>query len=127
MTHSERILVFSDELPSDTIRGALEARGFDVVAAADRDTAYRQLLESSFDLIIIDLADAQAGVEFIEFVCDILKLRDTSVLTLAEWGTGQPTLALSKGADAFEPKPVDAERLVSAVERLLRKKMTAIP
>ena len=31
-------------------------------------------------------------------------------------------LALSQGADAYEPKPVDAARLVDAVERLLGTK-----
>jgi len=44
-------------------------------------------------------------------------------LTVAQWGTGQATIALAQGADAFEPKPVEADRLVDAIERLLRPGM----
>ncbi|MFS8085451.1 MAG: hypothetical protein ACMG6H_07450, partial [Acidobacteriota bacterium] len=33
------------------------------------------------------------------------------------------TLALTKGADAYEPKPISAERLIAAVDRLLRQKI----
>jgi DNA-binding response OmpR family regulator len=124
MTQSQRILVLSDGGPSTVVRGALEERGFNVTAAEDRDSAYRQLLESPFDLIVVDLTKAEEGAEFVGRVRETAILRHTFVLTLAAWGTGQPTLALANGADAFEAKPVDATRLVLAVERLLRKQMT---
>jgi CheY-like chemotaxis protein len=42
------------------------------------------------------------------------------IMTVAEWGTGQATMALAQGVDAFEPKPVEAVRLVEAIERLLQ-------
>jgi len=47
-------------------------------------------------------------------------------MVIAEWGTGQPMLALSHGADAFEPKPVDEPRLLAAVKRLLRPNMVMV-
>ena len=119
MFRSQRILILSDAAPSRVIRGALEERGFSVTNASNRHTAYASLLESSFDLVIVDLAKADYGAEFVGRMRATPQLRKTFVLTLAEWGTGQPTLALSQGADAYEPKPVDAPRLVSAVERLL--------
>ena len=103
------------------IRGALEARGFSVTNASNRHTAYASLLKSSFDLVIVDLAKADCGAEFVGRMRATPKLSKTFVMTLAEWGTGQPTLALSQGADAYEPKPVNAPRLISAVERLLRR------
>ena len=117
----QRILIVSDEAPSRVIRGALEERGFSVTNAGDRRTAYDSLLESPFDLVVVDLAQPDYGAEFVERVRATPKLNKTFVLTVAEWGTGQPTLALSQGADAYEPKPIDARRLVSAVERLLRE------
>ena len=115
----QRILILSDGAPSRVIRGALEERGFSVTNASSRHTAYASLLESSFDLVVVDLAQPDYGAEFVGRVRATPKLSKTFVLTLAEWGTGQPTLALSQGADAYEPKPIDATRLVSAVERLL--------
>jgi DNA-binding response OmpR family regulator len=124
MTQSQRILVLSDEVPSTIARGALEERGFKVIAAEDSDTAFRKLLESPFDLVVVDLVKPEEGVEFVGRVRDTAKLRQTFVLTVAEWGTGQATMALARGADSIEPRPVDATRLVLAVERLLRKQMT---
>src|SRR2546426_5156709 len=123
MFRSQRILIVSEEAPSRVIRGALEERGFSVTSAGDHRTAYASLLESPFDLVVVDLAKPDYGAEFVGHVCATPKLSKTFVLTLAEWGTGQPTLALSQGADAYEPKPIDATRLVSAVERLLYQDM----
>ncbi len=119
MFRSQRILIVSDEAPSSVIRGAFEERGFLVTNAGDRRAAYDSLLESPFDLVVVDLAKAEYGAEFLGRLRATPKLSKTFVLTLAEWGTGQPTLALSQGADAYEPKPIDATRLISAVERLL--------
>ena len=118
----QTILIFSDDAVDAFARVALEKRGFSITIAHDADNAYSQLLSSPFDLLIIDVARAQKGVEFVK------RLRATAtpsrilVLTIAGWGTGQATLALTAGADAFESKPVTPERLVNAVERLLRPK-----
>ena len=123
MTHSQRILIVSDEALSESMRGVLEQRGFVVAAARDCEAAYQQLHETSFDLVIIDLARASEGVEFLRSVRATPKLSKTLILTIAGWGTGQPTVALSEGADAYEPKPISAERLITAVDRLLRQEM----
>ena len=123
MTRSQQILIVSDDAPSKFMRGALEQRGFAVEFAQDFDTAYRQLHDSSFDLVIVDVAQATAGIEFVKRLRGTPKLRKTFVLTLADWGTGQATLALTRGADAYEPKPVSPERLLAAVKRLLRQRV----
>lgn len=123
MTQSQRILLVSDEEADRFLPAALEQRGFAITVAQDCESAYSQLLETTFDLVIFDLAEASDGVECVRQVRATPKLSKTLVLTIAEWGTGQPTLALSQGADAYEPKPIDATRLVAAVERLLRQDM----
>jgi DNA-binding response OmpR family regulator len=102
------------------IRSTLEQRGYSVINAANRRKAYTSLLESSFDLVVIDLANPQYGADFIRRIRATPKLCKTLLLTLAKWGTGQATLALSQGADAYEPKPIEAARLVAAIERLLQ-------
>lgn len=101
------------------MRGALEERGFRVTAVPDYEGAYRQLLESRFDLVVIDLVEAVDGVEFIKRVRATPNLTQPLLLVIAEWGTGGATLALSQRADAYEPKPLDAPRLLASVERLL--------
>jgi DNA-binding response OmpR family regulator len=118
-TRSQRILLVTDDGQSEGIRGALAARGFAVTAAPDYESAYRQLLEARFELVVIDLVEAVAGVEFIKRVQGTKNLTQPLLLVIAEWGTGGATLALSQSADAYEPKPVDAAQLVDSVERLL--------
>jgi DNA-binding response OmpR family regulator len=120
MTRPQRILIVSDDAQS--MCGALEARGFAVTAAPDYDSAYRQLFEARFDVVVIDLVEAADGVEFIKRVRAAASLTTPLLLVIVEWGTGGATLALTQRADAYEPKPIDAERLVDSVERLLGTK-----
>jgi DNA-binding response OmpR family regulator len=122
VTRSQRILVVSADAQSAARRGALAARGFTLTVAPDYESAYRQLLETRFELVVIDLVEAAAGVEFIKRVRATANLTQPLLLVIAEWGTGSATLALSQSADAYEPKPIDAARLVDAVERLLGTK-----
>jgi DNA-binding response OmpR family regulator len=118
----QRILIVTDGVQFESMRGALAARGFAVTAAPDYESAYRQLLEVRFGLVVIDLVEAAAGVEFIKRVRAAPNLTQPLLLVIAEWGTGGATLALSQRADAYEPKPVDAKRLVDSVERLFGTK-----
>ena len=123
MPDSQQIFVVSDDAPSKFTRVALEQRGFAVTFAQDFDAAYRQLHDAAFDLVIVDVARATTGVEFVKRLRATPKLSKTFVLTIADWGTGQATLALTEGADGYEPKPVTSERLIAAVERLLRQRV----
>lgn len=120
-----RILVVADGASSDSIRQALQQRGFDISATDSCAKAGQQLSESRFDLVLIDLEVAQAA-EFITQVRNISSSKGTSVLAIGTWGSGQPTIALTAGADAFEPTPVSAERLVDAVERILHKRAAVV-
>ena len=104
------------------MRDAFAARRFAVTSAPNYESAYRQLIKGRFELVAIDLVEAVAGVEFIRRVRTTTNLTQPLLLVIAEWGTGGATLALSQGADAFEPKPIDAARLVDSVERLLGTK-----
>lgn len=130
MTRPTRILIAA---PDDDERGAMRQaleRHFEIVDAADFTEGYALLLESPFDLVVIRSAGPpQAGVEFIKRVRANGRLTGILILAIAEWGTGEPTLALSAGADAFEaangPNPVDVDRLHTSIERLLSQQAAA--
>ena len=122
MIRPQRILIVTDDAQVELMRGALAARGFAVTAAPDYESAYHQLRETRFALVVIDLVEVVEGVEFIKRVQGTTNLTQPLLLVIAEWGTGYATLALSQSADAFEPKPVDAARLVDSVDRLLGTK-----
>jgi DNA-binding response OmpR family regulator len=115
----QRILMVTDDAQFESMRGVLEARGFAVTAAPDYESAYCQLLDARFDLVVIDFIETVDGVEFVKRVRATPNLTQPLLLVIAEWGTGAAALALSQRADAYEPKPLNAARLLASVERLL--------
>ena len=120
---NERIMIISDDEPNASLQRALDGHGFTVTAAESTNDGYERLSQSHFDLVIADLNRPITGVSLIKRIRSNPALRRLLVLTIAAWGTGQPTMALAQGADGFEPAPVDAGRLVAAVAKLLRPNM----
>jgi DNA-binding response OmpR family regulator len=120
----ERILIVSDEQRNRFVCESFAQDGFAATITEDEREGYGQLLESKFDLVIVDLRDATKGLGLIKQIRANPELRKLLILTVAEWGTGQGTMALSQGADGFEPGPFDGKRLLMAVTRLLRPNLT---
>jgi DNA-binding NtrC family response regulator len=116
----QRILIISDDRTSESLRRALDEMGFEVMLTENAEDGYRQLTPARFHLVVINLDWAITASGLIKRIRANPRLSELRVLTLAEWGTGQATVALAQGADAFEPKPIRAGRLADAVERLLR-------
>ena len=126
MTQSQRILIVSDN--ADFPSAALEQRGFAVASANECDMAFAELLGAPFDLLIVDFAPGRGGIEFIKRVRATPQLTGILILVVAEWGTGEPTLALSAGADAYEPNETTSmipSRLITSIERLLSRQAAA--
>lgn len=120
---TQQILIISDDAGREFLRHALIGHGLNVTVSEDADAGYGLLADGEFDLVIGNLSDASTGVDLIQRIRSNAKLSKLLILTVAEWGTGQATIALSQGSDGFEPKPIDANRLVGAVEKLLRPGM----
>jgi DNA-binding response OmpR family regulator len=126
MLKSRRILVVSHD--ADFPRAELEQRELDITIAPDCDAAFDVLLGRPVDLVVVAFAPGPDGIEFIKRVRNTPQLTGILVLIVAEWGTGEPTLALSAGADAFEPgegKAIDSSRLITSIERLLHRQVAA--
>ncbi len=126
MTRPKRILIVGDDAAErNLIRGALEERGFAVTALGDSVGAVRELLKANFDLVVMNLATADDSVELTKQIRGRADLANTLLLVIAEWGTGQASLALAQGADAFEPWPIETDRLISAIDRMLHQHAAA--
>jgi DNA-binding response OmpR family regulator len=126
MAKSQRILIVTDSTQFPCAE--LEERGFAVTIAKDCDAAFEDLFAARFDLVVIDFSSARDGIEFTKRVRETPQLAGILILIMAEWGTGEPTLALSAGADAYEPvaaKKADANRLITSIERLLTRQAAA--
>jgi DNA-binding NtrC family response regulator len=103
----------------------MNARGFAVTFESSSCEALDQLTRSSFDIVVIDLISTAGATELIERIRKIATLRAIPIIVSGEWGTGWPSLALSDGADAFEPAPMNAARLISAIARLPKARAAA--
>jgi DNA-binding response OmpR family regulator len=115
----QRILIISDDPTSESLRRALDDGGFEVTLTDDANDGYGRILGGRFDLVLVNLDQAVSGAGLIKRIRSNGSLTQLRVMTVAEWGTGQATMALAQGVDAFEPKPVEARRLIEAIERLL--------
>ena len=126
MIRPKRILIVGDDAAErNLIRDSLEERGFAVTALGDSVGAVRELFKSNFDLVVMNLATADDSVELTKQIRGRSDLANTLLLVIAEWGTGQASLALAQGADAFEPWPIETDRLISAIDRMLHQHAAA--
>jgi CheY-like chemotaxis protein len=108
------------------VRQRLEQNGFAVSAVTESAPAIEVLTGSFIDLVIVQLDERENGMDLIRQVREVLGTKATRVLAVAEWGTGLPTVALAAGADAYEPAPIDPERLIDAVQRVLHKRAAVV-
>lgn len=116
------LVVEDDDVARELVRRTLARRGYDVTTAADGIEAYDLALKIAPDLIITDIQMPGAdGAHFVRRVRDTPGLLITPIIVTTGYGTGNATLTLTQGADAYEPKPVDPESLLRSVERLLSK------
>ena len=109
-----------------SVRQRLEQNGFAVSVATGPAPAIQVLTDSFIDLVIVHLDERKNGTDLIRQVREVLGTKATRVLAVAEWGTGLPTVALAAGADAYEPAPIDPDRLIDAVHRVLHKRAAVV-
>jgi two-component system, OmpR family, response regulator RegX3 len=117
-----RILVVDDE-PAirDSVTYALEREGFDVLAAADGETALRVALEERFDAVVLDIMlPAISGTE----VCRRLRAESAVPILMLTARTGEidRVVGLEIGADDYVAKPFSMPELVARIRALLRRR-----
>ena len=87
----QRILIVSNEALSDSVREALEQRGFTVTVAEDSESADGELARSLFALAIVVVAAGIEGVELIKRMRATPTLKNALILVVAAWGAGAAT------------------------------------
>jgi DNA-binding response OmpR family regulator len=121
---SKRILIIEDnDETRELLRMALERRGYQVTVAEDGVRGYDTALFLKPDLIVTDIQMPGAdGVHVVRRVRDTAALEKTPIIVTTAFGTGTATFSLQLGANAYEPKPIDPESLLSTVRRLLSER-----
>ena len=123
---TQNILFVGGASLDGSVRQRLEQNGFAVSAVKESAPAIQVLTDSFIDLVIVHLDERGKGTDLIRQVREVVGTKATGVLAVAEWGTGLPTIALAAGADAYEPAPIDPERLIDAVQRVLHKRAAVV-
>jgi DNA-binding response OmpR family regulator len=118
---SERILIVSDRAQHAGTWPSLSGDRFELTVVECADDGCARLTAMAFDLVVIDLEHPMESTGIIKWIRAHGDLRQIPILTIAEWGTGAPTMALAQGSDAFETAPIDGDRFMAAVEKLLPK------
>lgn len=121
MRAGKKILVVEDDdVTRELVRLALVRQGYDVTVAEDGVSGYELAVGLQPDLIITDIQmPAADGVHLLRRVRDTESIDATPVLVITAYGTGNALFSLAQGADAYEPKPLDAASLLETVRRLL--------
>jgi len=122
MASANEILFVSRDKPDDETRRLLESRGFQMTMLDDVTKALQSISERRLRAIVLDVRIGSVAIDFIRSIRSDKHPVELPVLAVGEWGTGEPSLALSAGADGFEPTPLHPERLVTSLERLLIKR-----
>lgn len=119
------ILIVEDEQHlADGLRFNLEAEGYEVVLAADGETALDMVLDRKleFDVIVLDvMLPGKSGFE----VAQELRLSGCYIPVLMLTARSRPEDILKgfeAGADDYLPKPFDLHVLLARVKGLLRRR-----
>jgi two-component system cell cycle response regulator DivK len=120
--HSVTVLLVEDnDLNRDMLSRRLKRREYKVLTATDGESAIQMSRDLKPDLILMDMGlpgingwDATRTIKADPFTSDIPVIALTAHALLLD-----REQALAAGCDAFETKPVDLDRLVATMARVL--------
>ncbi|MEY2355863.1 response regulator transcription factor [Lysinibacillus capsici] len=116
-----RILVVDDEeILRMLIRETLEDLEFDIDEAEDGEEALKKMMESSYDLMILDyMMPNLTGIEVIELLPSEIKMSMPILMLTAKSQESDRQKVFDLGADYFMSKPFSPIKLMNLVEDIL--------
>lgn len=124
MTKRQTILTIEDDTAIRCgIVDALRFSGFDVMESADGISGQRQAIESSYDLLLLDIG--LPGMSGLEVLRTVRKLRPTQpvIILTARGEEADRVQGLRDGADDYVVKPFSVKELMARIEAVLRRSL----
>ncbi len=121
----EKILIIDDESQVRTLlKKMLQREGYDVVTASDGHEGVNMFKKDPVDLVLTDIImPEKEGIEVIQELRQ--SYPDLPIITMSGGGRNSPESYLSVakllGANAVFEKPVEREKLLSAIKKALKK------
>lgn len=117
------ILIAEDnDVSREMMSGILKAKGFNIYGAIDGETAIKVTEDREIDMALVDVNMApKGGFEFVKYVVS-KGLKIPVVIVTADDSADLLMEASSLGVAKVIQKPVEPDRLVQTVERILRRK-----
>ena len=121
------LLVEDNEMNRDMLSRRLIRRGYEVVIAVDGEQGVAMAASESPALILMDMSlPVLDGWEATKQVKAAEATRDIPVIALtAHAMAGDRDKAIAAGADDFDTKPIELDRLLAKMEALLNRKPAA--
>jgi CheY-like chemotaxis protein len=103
------------------LRRRLAKHGYEMIVAEDGQKGIEAALRERPDLILMDLSlPVLTGWEAAQQLKQSARTRDIPIIALSAHALeGERDKALAAGCDEFESKPVDLERLLEKLARLI--------
>jgi two-component system, cell cycle response regulator DivK len=118
------LLVEDNEMNRDMLFRRLSRRGYDVVFAVDGRQGVEMARSERPDIILMDMSlPVMDGWEATRQVKSDDEIRGVPVIGLtAHAMTGDREKVLEAGCDDYDTKPVELDRLIDKIERLLAER-----
>ncbi|HEY6328982.1 MAG TPA: response regulator [Blastocatellia bacterium] len=117
----KRIMLVEDDADTATALSMLfRLEGFDAQVAKNGRQGYQSSLENPPDLVVTDLSmPVMTGFDLIIAFKENAALRDIPIIAVSAMDTSKLQSAVKLGAQAVYQKPLDFERFLDAIIRML--------
>ncbi|MDR1695073.1 MAG: response regulator [Endomicrobium sp.] len=122
MENKKVLVVDDDEVFLDSTQAALETKGFKIIKALSAESAFEALSHNERpDLILLDInLPDKNGFEVLRTIRESANFSNIPVILITGDVTVQIDKAFAEGADDCVFKPIDMDKLVSDMNRLLQ-------